>query len=79
MILVVLSTHAELASTTAQGRSYWETGELAETIYLTYDISEKEGNNKHDTALITSYRILRPGSSRGHISEGHMPEVLGII
>ena len=28
MILVVLSTHAELASATARGRSYWETGEL---------------------------------------------------
>ena len=28
MILVVLSTHAELASPTARGRSYWETGEL---------------------------------------------------
>ena len=28
MILVVLSTHAELASATAGGRSYWETGEL---------------------------------------------------
>ena len=30
MILVVLSTHAELASATARGRSYWETGELAQ-------------------------------------------------
>ena len=28
MILVVLSTHAELASATAPGRSYWETGEF---------------------------------------------------
>ena len=28
MILVVLSTHAELASATAQGRSYCETGEF---------------------------------------------------
>ena len=28
MILVVLSTHAELASATARGRSYWETGEF---------------------------------------------------
>ena len=28
MILVVLSTHAELASATARGRSYWETGRL---------------------------------------------------
>ena len=28
IILVVLSTHAELASATARGRSYWETGEL---------------------------------------------------
>ena len=28
MILVVLSTHAELASATVRGRSYWETGEL---------------------------------------------------
>ena len=28
MILVVLSTHAELASATTRGRSYWETGEL---------------------------------------------------
>ena len=28
MILVVLSTHAELESATARGRSYWETGEL---------------------------------------------------
>ena len=27
MILVVLSTHAELASATARGRSYWETGQ----------------------------------------------------
>ena len=27
MILVVLSTHAELASATARGRKYWETGE----------------------------------------------------
>ena len=29
MILVVLSTHAELASATARGRSYWEMGELS--------------------------------------------------
>ena len=28
MILVVLSTHVELASATAQERSYWETGQL---------------------------------------------------
>ena len=28
MVLVVLSTHAELASGTLRGRSYWETGEL---------------------------------------------------
>ena len=28
MILVVLSTHAELASATARGRLYWETGEF---------------------------------------------------
>ena len=28
MISVVLLTHAELASATAGGRSYWETGEL---------------------------------------------------
>ena len=28
MILVFLSTHAELASATAQGRLYWETGQL---------------------------------------------------
>ena len=28
MILVVLSAHADLASATARGRSYWETGQL---------------------------------------------------
>ena len=28
MILVVLLTHAILASATARGRSYWETGEF---------------------------------------------------
>ena len=33
MILVVLSTHAELASATARGRSYWEMGEL-EVIFV---------------------------------------------
>ena len=27
-LLVVLSTHTELASSTARGRSYWETGQL---------------------------------------------------
>ena len=32
MILVVLSTHAELASATAWGCPYWETGELKNSV-----------------------------------------------
>ena len=38
MILVVLSTHAELASATARGRSYWETGQLI----IIYTFSEND-------------------------------------
>ena len=34
MILVVLSTHAELASATARGRSCWETGELSSGLMI---------------------------------------------
>ena len=34
MILVVLSTHAELVSPTAWGRSYWETGEQGGPVKL---------------------------------------------
>ena len=41
MILVVLSTHMELASATAQGRSYCETGELLLFDNLLNDISEQ--------------------------------------
>ena len=35
MILVVLSTHVELTSATARGRSYWETGQfnLSNSLY----------------------------------------------
>ena len=36
MILVVLSTHAELASATVRGRSYCETGELLVFMYTAY-------------------------------------------
>ena len=32
MILVVLSTHAGLASATARGRSYWETGQFSKVL-----------------------------------------------
>ena len=36
--VMVLSTHAELVSATARGRSYWETGQLD---YLFYQIRKQ--------------------------------------
>ena len=41
MILVILSTHAELASATARGRSYRETGELTPNPGALYRICTK--------------------------------------
>ena len=43
-----------------------------ETMYLTYDTSEREG----DTGSEKSYRSLRPASLGGHVSDGHMSEAV---
>ena len=48
MILVVLSTHAELASTTARGRSYWETGQLYYFIYMVSTERRRKKKNLHN-------------------------------
>ena len=37
MILVVLSTRAELESATTRGRTYWETGQLHLSDFYLYD------------------------------------------
>ena len=67
MILVVLSTHAELASATARGRSYWETGELNSTLVQSY-WTQKETLVRHryipfifnPSVIVKSYTTVRP-------------------
>ena len=55
--------YAELASATVRGRSFWETGELSEIIYLTYDIIEKEGNNN----MIQLWKRVIESCVMGHL------------
>ena len=46
MILVILSTHAELASATARGRSYRETGEFEFVFVWKVNIKPKRSEIK---------------------------------
>ena len=60
MILVVLSTHAELASATARGRSYWETGQLFWLFYryVTHKYKQFEIKNSLEEILLVQNNLV---------------------
>ena len=59
MILVVLSTHTELAMETVRGRSYWETGQLGFQSFSFFAHSKGSGMNKLRFFFFTEYDILQ--------------------
>ena len=65
MILVVLSTRAELAIATARGRSYWETGELGVDSpipkFIHFKIPRRDGVESLTTLQEGGFKVLING------------------